>query len=140
MEKKYKISIIILIIFLISALMFFIFSNIQNMDYKNGIDRSLPIKGTYILKGLDNNNTYISIDYGEGINEFYHFKNDNKIINSGQVKKNEDNYYVLYDKTNKIYGKVIPNYKKIYFIDNNLNIQEFSYYPDSLIYPAEIKK
>lgn len=126
--------IIIIIILLIVGLLGYLFKS--KINYNDGIERKLPIKGTYIIDN-DKNSTYLSIDYGEGINEFYHFRADNKIIMSGIVKKTNENYYILYDNSkHTVYGKVIPSYKKIYLIDTNLNIVELEYYNQQLIYPA----
>ncbi len=108
-----------------------------NIGYSDGIEGKQPVKGTYIVDNDDVNSTYLSIDFGEGTNEFYYFKADNRIIKSGTIQKTNENYYILYDKsTNAVYGKIIPSYKKIYLIDTELNIVELEYYSQQLIYPA----
>lgn len=134
--KKNKIfnSIIIIIVLLIIGLLGYLLES--NIRYKDSIERNSPIKGTYIIDD-DVNSTYLSIDFGEGINEFYYFKADNRIIKSGTIQKTNKNYYILYDQsTNTVYGKIIPSYKKIYLIDTKLNIVELKYYNQQLIYPA----
>lgn len=134
--KKSKIfnSIIIIIVLLIIGLLGYLLES--NIRYKDSIERNSPIKGTYIIDD-DVNSTYLSIDFGEGINEFYYFKADNRIIKSGTIQKTNQNYYTLYDQsTNTVYGKIIPSYKKIYLIDTKLNIVELKYYNQKLIYPA----
>lgn len=133
-NKSFKI-VITIVVLLITILLIRLY--VKNIGYEDGLERKSPIKGTYIIDDNNKNSTYLSIDYGEGINEFYYFRADNQIIKSGAVKKNNENYYILYDKaTNAVYGKIIPSYKKIYLVDKDLNIVELEYYTQPLIYPA----
>ena len=133
-SKMFNCIIIIIVLLIVGFIGYLLESNIR---YSDSIERNIPIKGTYIIDDDDVNSTYLSIDFGEGINEFYYFKADNRIIKSGTIQKTNKNYYILYDKsTNTVYGKIIPSYKQIYLIDTKLNIVELKYYSKPLIYPA----
>ena len=112
----------------------------KNASYKEGLERTLPIQGTYMLAD-EIEPTYLSIAYEDGIHEFDYFEADKRTTQSGTVKKSDDNYYLLYDENNQLYGKIIPSYKKIYLIDKDLQITEFdSYRQDILMHPAQQKK
>lgn len=109
----------------------------KNASYKDGLERKLPIHGTYVLAdGIYP--AYLSIAYEGNIHEFDYFEADKRTTQSGTVKKSDDNYYLLYDENNQLYGKVIPSYKKIYLIDKDLQITEFdSYRQDILMHPVQ---
>lgn len=130
-NKKNKIIIVGIIVALLISSLFVILVN-KNYDYKKGIEGGGDINGAYSL----NAHTFLSVEYSKELKEFY-FVKDNEVVKSGSVEKSE-NSYILYDKvTKELYGKAIPSYKKIYFIEKGLDISEFYFYSKELIIPSE---
>ena len=138
MEKKRKYQGILILCFILLIGVLLAFLIIRNDNLKRGIEGQLPVKGTYVAYNDDDSMTYFTIDYGEGIDEFRYFRSQNNIIKSGSVKADDSNNYTLYDEeTDSLYGKIIPSYKKIYFVDRKLRVKEFEYYSDVLVYPGK---
>lgn len=133
MKKYIKIIIAVCIVGLAISITLLLY---KNYSYQQSIDRNISVTGTYILN--DNmDSTYLTIDYGNDQNKFYYFQSDNNIIATGSVEKDNDRYYILNDiSSGNRYGKVIVSYKKVYLVDNDLNIIEFSQYGSDLIVPA----
>ena len=121
---------ILIIILLITALIFVSFKYVYYVD---GNENGNLISGTYYIKDK-NDSLYMAIDYDDYENSFCFFKNNKKNA-SGKIEKNNKNYYELYNN-GKLYGKVIPSYKLLYFIDKNLNVFKMTYFSDEIIAPA----
>ncbi len=119
----------VVIIVLIAALIFISFKYIYYVD---GNESGDLITGTYHNED-ENDSPYMTINYDEHENSFCLFT-DNKETASGKIEKKE-NCYELYED-GKLYGKVIPLYKRLYFVDKNLDVIEMPYYSDEVIMPA----
>lgn len=103
-------------------------------SYVSAAEENDRLSGTYHVDE-QLNTTYMSIAYDDSENSFCYFS-DNKEIASGRIEETDDGYYGLYVGS-KLYGKIIPSYKSIYFIDADLNTMSLPYYSKELVMPAD---
>lgn len=102
--------------------------------YVSAAEENNRLSGTYHVDERLNT-TYLSIAYDDSENSFCYFS-DNKEIASGRIEETDDGYYGLYVGS-KLYGKIIPSYKSIYFIGADLNAMSLPYYSKELIMPSD---
>lgn len=98
----------------------------KNYKHNQSIPEQISVNGTYATTNNKNdiNETYIAIDSKD--QKVYYYSNMDPFTKStGAVSKDAEGCYVLTNaSTNKVFGKIIPSYNKIYFVDADLNVFE----------------
>lgn len=128
-----KIQAVFVILFFLIIVFIILYLVIQNNDYKNGIDGRTIIHGTYGLS-YEDPELDITIVIDSASKSYIIYKGHKSKISNGKIKINKNNNCELIDENENVNGKLISSYKKIYYVDIELNIFDLEKQSNSLTY------